>query len=71
MKPDRVPHVTMTFSKATRLFSRWSNSGKSFSFSCDSRAVSSAEEPGLRGNSTSLTVCVTTLISMSGIVTVN
>ena len=32
----------MTFSKATRLFSRWSNSGKSSSSSCDSRAVSSA-----------------------------
>ena len=35
-------HVTMMFSKATRLFSRWSNSGKSSSSSCDSRAVSSA-----------------------------
>ena len=32
----------MTFSKATSLFSRWSNSGKSSSFSCDLRAVSSA-----------------------------
>ena len=42
MKPDRGYHVTMTFSKATRLFSRWSNSGKSSSSSCDSRAVSSA-----------------------------
>ena len=42
MKPDRGSHVTMTFSKATRLFSRWSNSGKSSSSSCDSRAVSSA-----------------------------
>ena len=42
MKPDRRSHVTMTFSKATRLFSRWSNSGKSSSSSCDSRAVSSA-----------------------------
>ena len=41
-KPDRGSHVTMTFSKATRLFSRWSNSGKSSSSSCDSRAVSSA-----------------------------
>ena len=39
MKPDRGSHVTMTFSKATRL---WSNSGKSSSSSCDSRAVSSA-----------------------------
>ena len=51
MKPDRGSHVTMTFSKATRLFSRWSNSGKSSSSSCDSRAVSCAEEPGLRGYS--------------------
>ena len=42
MKPDRGSHVTMTFSKATRLFSRWSNSGKSSFSSCDSRAVSSA-----------------------------
>ena len=42
MKADRGSHVTMTFSKATRLFSRWSNSGKSSSSSCDSRAVSSA-----------------------------
>ena len=36
MKPDRGSYVTMT------LFSRWSNSGKSSSSSCDSRAVSSA-----------------------------
>ena len=42
MKPDRRSHVTMTFSKATRLFSRWSNSGKSSSSSCDSRSISSA-----------------------------
>ena len=42
MKPDRGSHVTMTFSKATRLFSHWSNFGKSSSSSCDSRAVSSA-----------------------------
>ena len=41
MKPDWGSHVTLTFSKATRLFSRWSNSCKSSS-SCDSRAVSSA-----------------------------
>ena len=27
-KPDRGSHVTLTFSKATRLFSRWGNSGK-------------------------------------------
>ena len=42
MKPDRGSHGSMTFSKATRLFSRWSNSGKSSFSSCDSRAVSSA-----------------------------
>ena len=42
MKPDPGSYVTMTFWKATRLFSRWSNSGKSSSSSCDSRAVSSA-----------------------------
>ena len=42
MKPDPGSNVTMTFSKAARLFLRWSNSGKSSSSSCDSRAVSSA-----------------------------
>ena len=42
MKPDPRFHVTMTLSKATRLFSHWSNSGKSSSFPRDSRAFSSA-----------------------------
>ena len=42
MKPDPWSHVMMTFSKATRLCSRWSNFGKSSSSSCDSRAVNSA-----------------------------
>ena len=42
MKPDPESHVTMKFSKATRIFSRWSKSGKSSSSSCDSRALISA-----------------------------
>ena len=42
MKSDPGSHVTMTFSKATRLFSRCSNSGKSSSSSRDSRAFISA-----------------------------
>ena len=42
IKPDSGSYVTMTFSKATRLFSRWFNSGKSSSSSRDSHALSSA-----------------------------
>ena len=42
MKPDRGSHVTVTLLKASRLFSRCSNCGKSSSSSRDSRAVSSA-----------------------------
>ena len=43
MKPDPGSQVTMTFSKATRLFSCWSNSGKSSSSSLrDSREFCSA-----------------------------
>ena len=41
MKLDPGSHITMTFSKVTRLFSHWSNSGKSYSLR-DSRAFSSA-----------------------------
>ena len=58
MKPDPGSHVTMTFSKATRLFSCWSNSGKSFSPSCDSRAFSSATARKSLACEASVCVCV-------------
>ena len=42
MKSNSGSHVTMTFLKATKLFSRWINSDKSSSSSRDSHAFSSA-----------------------------